>query len=162
MDDAEIMPLVNALIALDNFLTDNAVLPSYHVYMVCQKTANPLPIQTSDTVPLTASVHAPNGPQALTNRPVASITAYPNPLMTDSRGIGKSTVAWTSYGTSRVEVHVNAPNGTMLAASGPGCFSQTIRGWPRAGMTFYLQNVSNGLPLTADNTLAKVTLTGYE
>jgi hypothetical protein len=29
----------------------------------------------------------------------------------------------------------------------------------RSGMTFYLQNVSNGLPLTAANTLAKVTIT---
>jgi 2-polyprenyl-3-methyl-5-hydroxy-6-metoxy-1,4-benzoquinol methylase len=157
-DDAEIMPLVDALIALDNFLIDNAVLPSYHVYMVCQKTPNPLPIQTSNIVPLTAHVFAPNGPQVLTNRPVASITAYPNPLVTDSRGIGQTTVAWGSYGTSRVEVHVNAPNGKMFAASGPGCFSETIREWARAGMTFYLQNVSNGLPLTADNTLAKVTL----
>jgi hypothetical protein len=29
----------------------------------------------------------------------------------------------------------------------------------QSGMTFYLQNVSNGLPLTAANTLAKVTIT---
>ena len=32
------MPMVNALIALDNFLIDRKVLPSYHVYMVCEKT----------------------------------------------------------------------------------------------------------------------------
>jgi hypothetical protein len=29
----------------------------------------------------------------------------------------------------------------------------------RDGMTFYLQNVSNGLPLTSANTLARVTMT---
>ena len=38
-NDTEIMPLVKALIVLDNFLIDNKVLPSYHVYMVCEKTA---------------------------------------------------------------------------------------------------------------------------
>ena len=49
--DLEIMPLIDALIALDNFLIDNAVLPSYHVYMVCQKTENPFPMQTRNVLP---------------------------------------------------------------------------------------------------------------
>jgi SAM-dependent methyltransferase len=44
-NDAEIMPLVEGLIVLDNFLIDNKVLPSYHVYMVCEKTDNPMPMQ---------------------------------------------------------------------------------------------------------------------
>ena len=55
-DDAEVMPLVKALIALDNFLIDNKVLPSYHVYMVCQKTNNPLPMQTRNLLPPTAAL----------------------------------------------------------------------------------------------------------
>ena len=158
-EDAEIMPLVDALIALDNFLVDNAVLPSYHVYMVCQNTDNPLPMQTATVVPQAASLFATNGPQTLINKPGASITASPNPLVVDSRGFGQTTLSWTSYATTKVEVHVNAPDGNVFTASGPGSFSKTTERWARVGMTFYLQNVSNGLPLTADNTLAKVTLT---
>jgi hypothetical protein len=158
-DDAEIMPFVNALIALDNFLVDNSVLPSYHVYMVCQKTDNPLPMQTSTVVPMAPLLFAANGPQALLNRPAASISASPNPLAVDSRGLGQTTLAWTSYAASKVEIHIDAPDGNVFTASGPGSFFEATGRWARAGMTFYLQNVSNGLPLTADNTLAKVTLT---
>src|SRR4029077_4559439 len=92
-EDAEIMPLVDALIALDDFLIDNAVLPSYHVYMVCQKTPNLLAVQTGNLVPLTAGPFEANGPQTLINRPIASITADPNPLVLDSRGFGQTTLA---------------------------------------------------------------------
>ena len=159
--DAEIMPLVNALIALDNFLIDNAVLPSYHVYMACQKTPNPLPMQTINVVSLNTPVIATNRLEPL-NRPTASITADPNPLITNSSAPGRIILSWKSYGTSRVEIHVDAPDGDLFAGSGPGCFSKKTGLWARLGMTFYLQNVSNGLPLTADNTLAKVTLTSSE
>src|SRR5882724_7092266 len=147
-EDAEIMPLVDALIALDNFLVDNSILPSYHVYMVCQKTPNPLPMQTATVVPQAASLFATNGPQTLINKLGASITASPNPLAVDSRGFGQTTLSWTSYATSKVEVHVNAPDGNVFTASGPGSFSKATERWVRVGMTFYLQNVSNGLPLT--------------
>jgi len=157
-DDAEIMPLVNALVALDNFLIDNAVLPSYHVYMVCQKTPNPLPMQTINVVSFKSPVIATNRLEPLSS-PTASITADPNPLITDSSALGQIILSWKSYGTSRVEIHVDAPDGKVFAGSGPGCFSKKTGLWARPGMTFYLQNVSNGLPLTADNTLAKVTLT---
>jgi glucose/arabinose dehydrogenase len=92
-----------------------------------------------------------------TAAPVGSVTADPNPLITDP---GQTTLAWTSYGVSNVEIHVNAPNGNAFISSGPGSFSLRTPRWARSGMTFYLQNVSNGLPLTAANTLAKVTLVG--
>jgi hypothetical protein len=89
----------------------------------------------------------------------ASISANPNPFTATSSGTGQTTLTWTSSGTTRVEVHINAPNGSMFAGTGPGTFSSTTGQWVKDGMTFYLQNVSNGLPLTAANTLAKVTLT---
>jgi hypothetical protein len=88
--------------------------------------------------------------------PIGSITADPNPLFSDP---GQTTLAWTSYGTSSVEIHVNAPNGNAFISSGPGTFSAKTPQWVRHGMIFYLQNVSNGLPLTSTNTLAKVTMT---
>jgi hypothetical protein len=93
----------------------------------------------------------------LTAAPTGSITANPNPLPTFP---SQTTVAWTSYGTSSVEIHVDAPNGNAFTGSGPGSFSATTGMWAKPGMTLYLQNVSNGLPLTAANTLATVTLIG--
>jgi hypothetical protein len=63
-----------------------------------------------------------------------------------------------TYATSKVEIHLDAPDGPLFATSGPGIFSQETGDWVRDGTTFYLQNVSKGLPLTAENTIAMVTL----
>jgi hypothetical protein len=95
----------------------------------------------------------------VTTAPTGSITANPNPFLPDAYGTGQTTLAWTSYGTTAVEIHVNAPNGNMFAGSGRGSFSLVTGHWVRDNMTFYLQNVSNGLPLTSANTLATVTVT---
>jgi hypothetical protein len=63
-----------------------------------------------------------------------------------------------TYATNKVEVHVDAPNGPLFARSEPGIFSQETGDWVRDGTKLYLQNVSRGLPLTAENTLAVVTI----
>ena len=159
-NDAEIMPLVKALIVLDNFLIDNKVLPSYHVYMVCEKTENPMPMQAHNILPPAVSVFPTNNLEALTVTPPPKglITADPNPFRADSEGLGQTTLSCLSHGTSKVEVRVNAPDGPLLARLGPGRHSQPTGQWIRDGMTFYLQNVSKGLPLVADNTIATVTL----
>lgn len=159
-DDGAIMPLVTALIALDNFLVDNKVLPSYHIYMVCEKTGNLMPMQTRDVLPAAAPVL---GVTELETRivkpqPSGSITSNPNPFNSDSHGVGQTTLSWISYGTSKVEVHLGATDGPLFARTGPGGFSQATGQWVRKGTTFYLQNVSDGLPLAVENTLATVTL----
>jgi hypothetical protein len=158
--DLEIMPLVDALITLDNFLIDNAVLPSYHVYLVCQKTENPLPMQTRNVLPLTAPIFRTRDLDALTisSRPLGLITAEPNPFRADSQGQGSTTLSWMTYAVNRVEVHLDAPDGPIFARSGPGILSQKTGLWVRDGTKLYLQNVSNGLPLTPENTIAVVTL----
>jgi hypothetical protein len=154
------MPLVKALIALDNFLVDNAVLPSYHVYMVCQKTANPVPMQTGNVLPPAAAVVPTDDLEALTirPRPKGSIAADPNPYRPDPRGLGHTTLSWMSYATSKVEIHIGAPDGHIFAKSGPGSFSQETGHWVRDRIKFYLQNVSGDLPLTPENTLGVVTV----
>jgi hypothetical protein len=159
-DDAEIMPLVKALIVLDNFLIDNKVLPSYHVYMVCEKTENPLPMQDHNIVPRGASVFPTDNLEAFTVKPPPTglITAEPNPFRPDSERAGQTTLSWLAHGASKVEVRVDAPNGPLFARHGPGRHSQPTGQWVRDGTTFYLQNVSNGLPLVAENTIATVTL----
>jgi SAM-dependent methyltransferase len=159
-DDAEVMPLVKALIALDNFLIDNKVLPSYHVYMVCQKTNNPLPMQTRNLLPPTAALFPMDDLTTLTikPKPMGVISAEPNPFPTNSQGIGFTTLSWMTYATTRVEIHVDAPDGILFARTGPGMFSQKTGQWVRDGMTFYLQNVTDYLPLTPANTIAMVTV----
>ena len=158
--DLEIMPLVDALITLDNFLIDNAVLPSYHVYLVCQKTENPLPMQTRNVLPLTAPIFRARDLDTLTisPRPMGLIAADPNPFRADGQGQGRTTVSWMTYATNRVEIHLNDPDGLLFARSGPGIFSQETGQWVRDGTKLYLQNVSKGLPLTPENTIAVVTL----
>jgi SAM-dependent methyltransferase len=159
-DDAEIMPLVEALIALDNFLIDNKVLPSYHVYMVCEKTDNPMPMQAHNILPPAASVFPTDNLEARTVKPppIGLITAEPNPFRPDSQGLGQTTLSWLAHGTNKVEVRVDAPDGLLFARLGPGRHSQPTGQWVRDGTTFYLQNVARGLPLTAENTIATVTL----
>jgi hypothetical protein len=63
-----------------------------------------------------------------------------------------------TYATNGVEIHLDAPDGPLFARSGPGIFSKETREWIRDGTTFYLQNVSRGLALTAENTIAIVTV----
>jgi 2-polyprenyl-3-methyl-5-hydroxy-6-metoxy-1,4-benzoquinol methylase len=159
-NDAEIMPWVKALIALDNFLVDNCVLSSYHVYMVCEKTDNLVPMQTTNVLPQTAAVFPMNGLQArtVTAKPTGLITAEPNPFQADSHGLGRTTVSWMTYATSKVEVHLDAPDGPLFARTGAGIFSQPTGHWIRDGTVLFLQNVSGGLSLTPENTIAMVTL----
>jgi len=117
-----------------------------------QNVSNGLPLTSANTL---ATVTM----KALNVTPAGSVTASPNPFTPNSQGLGQTTITWTSAGTTKVEVHVDAPNGNMFGVSGPGTFSATTGQWVQNGQTFYLQNVSNGLPLTSANTLAKVTMT---
>jgi hypothetical protein len=159
-NSAEIMPLVKALIGLDNFLIDNKVLPSYHVYLICQKTSNPLPMQTRNVLPPTASAFATDELEThtITSKPMGLITAEPNPFLADSQGKGCTTVSWMTYASKRVEVRIDSPDGPLFARTGPGIFSQKTGEWVRDGTRFYLQNVSEGLLLTPENTLGIVVL----
>jgi hypothetical protein len=115
-----------------------------------QNVSNGLPLTSANTL-ATVTVRS--------TTPSGSITASPNPYTPGPQGLGHTTVSWTSYSTSAVEVHVNAPDGATFGATGPGTYSLATGEWVTNGMTFYLQNVSNGLPLTSANTLARVTVT---
>jgi hypothetical protein len=95
--------------------------------------------------------------RGFSGKPSGSIRANPNPFTPNAQGFGQTNITWASAGTNKVEIHVNSPDGNRLADSGPGTFSISTGQWVRDGMTFYLQNVSNGLPLTSANTLATVT-----
>jgi glucose/arabinose dehydrogenase len=132
-------------------LTNRSITDGTRVFL--QDVSNHQPLTRAYTLD-SATLHVTQAH----NAPAGSITAVPNPFLPDSQGLGQTTVAWTSYGTTAVEVHVNAPNGPKFAGGDPGAYSLPTGHWVVNGMTFYLQNVSNGLPLTTANTLATVTM----
>jgi len=59
---------------------------------------------------------------------------------------------WLSEGTETVEVRIGRPDGQLFIRT-ESCGSGTTGKWVRDGMTFFLQDVTNGLPLTIENTL---------
>lgn len=89
-----------------------------------------------------------------------SLTAGANPIVACGvGGRGAATLKWSSTGTTAVSVRVNAPNGPAAVLTAPPSGALTTRGVVINGMRFYLQDVSDGLPLTSANTLATLTLT---
>jgi hypothetical protein len=116
-----------------------------------QNVSNGLPLTSANTLATVTMTAVSVGASG-------SITALPNPISLDINGLGQTTLGWTSYGTTQVEIHIDAPDGPGFAGSGPGSFALGTGQWVDNGMTFYLQNVSNGLPLTVANTLATVTV----
>src|SRR5262249_7107063 len=84
-----------------------------------------------------------------------SLTASPNPIpVTGGANFGVTTISWIAPGAASVQVRVNSPDGGFVSGSERGS-SQTGL-WVADGTTFYLQDVSDGKPLTAENTLASV------
>jgi uncharacterized protein (TIGR03437 family) len=70
---------------------------------------------------------------------------------------GTATLNWSTTTATAVEIHVGAPNGPRFAWGGPQG-SATASGWVTNGMVFYLQDVSNGEPLTSQFTIATQTI----
>jgi glycosyltransferase involved in cell wall biosynthesis len=85
---------------------------------------------------------------------IGIVTANPNPIhdFSSSSGLGTTTLMWGSLRTKEVEVRVGAPDGPLfqrIGASGKAVTGE----WVHDGMVFYLQDVTDGLPLTPANTL---------
>jgi hypothetical protein len=88
----------------------------------------------------------------------ASITADPNPIrVCDGSAVGVTRLSWTAIGPKQVEVHVSSPDGVLFAQTAPTSSAETGK-WVTNGMSFYLQDVSDGKPLTAENTLATISV----
>jgi len=91
-------------------------------------------------------------------RATGTLTANPNPIVVceNSRG-GATTIYWTSSGATKVEVRVGAPDGSLFASASQAG-SWATGEWVTSRTVFYLQDVSDGRPLTRRNTLATVTV----
>ena len=79
------------------------------------------------------------------------ITACPNPVP-HYDGLGSATLKWESIGTKLVEVHVDFPDGPLFSRTNGSGQSETGN-WIFNGRRFYLQDVSDGLQLSKENTL---------
>ena len=83
-----------------------------------------------------------------------SFTASPNPIPVaagDSHGV--TTISWNAPSATYIQIRVGAPDGTLFTDNLSSGSVQT-GDWVADGLTFYLQDVSTGQPLTAANTLA--------
>ena len=85
-----------------------------------------------------------------------ALTASPNPIpLASAARYGTTTINWIAPDADAVEIRIGSPDGLLFAAGGKRGSAPTGL-WVPDGMTFYLQDVSGGKPLNADNTLASV------
>jgi len=90
-----------------------------------------------------------------TVKPGVTFAAVRNPVMRGSNGASTMSLAWNAPGVSAVDIRVGAVNGNSLGRQ--GAFGTATTGqFVTDGMMFYLQDVSDGKPLTAENTLGTV------
>ena len=76
-------------------------------------------------------------------------------MLRDISEAGETTLSWKCFHTDAVEVHVGAPDGPLLSRSGSSGAAATGK-WVLDQMVFFLQDVSDQLPLTSENTIARV------
>ena len=105
-----------------------------------------------------APASAPTNTAAVAPKPkttaTGKLTASPNPIkVCDKSGAGMTTLTWTAVGTNAIEIRVGRPDGDLFAKAVPDGSWKTGK-WVGDGMVFYLQDVSGGKPLTAENTIA--------
>jgi len=87
----------------------------------------------------------------------ASLTAFPNPIPVTGSADGSATISWNAPNADYIEIHIGSPTGPLFTYDGNHGSVQT-GAWVSEGLTFYLQDVTGGKPLTAANTLATLVL----
>jgi hypothetical protein len=88
----------------------------------------------------------------------ASLIASPNPIPIPATAqFGSALISWNAPNAQVIEIHVGSPNGVLFAEGGNRGSAPTGL-WVDEGTTFYLQDVTKGLPLTAANTLATLVM----
>jgi hypothetical protein len=88
-----------------------------------------------------------------------TIAANPNPIkVCDGTGSGVTTLTWSASGTSMIEVRMGSPDGGQFARTGPAGGTKQTGKWVGNGAVVYLQDVSEGKPLTSEYTIATLTI----
>lgn len=83
----------------------------------------------------------------------AYITASPNPIHVVAGADGATTISWNAPTAQIIQVRIGSPTGALFTDNINSGSMQTAA-WVTNGMTFYLQDVTNGKTLTSQNTLA--------
>jgi hypothetical protein len=83
----------------------------------------------------------------------ASLTANPNPIHVVAGADGATTISWSAPTAQIIQIHVGSPTGPLFTDNFNSGSMQTAA-WVTNGMSFYLQDVTNGKALTSANTLA--------
>jgi 6-phosphogluconolactonase len=88
-------------------------------------------------------------------RPGVTFHALQNPALLVSGIHTTVTLAWNAPEATEVEIHLDRPDGPNMGRH--GAYGTTTTGpWVAHGQSFFLQDVSEGKPLTAENTLGTV------
>jgi hypothetical protein len=132
-------------------------------FMISGCSGTPEPSQSNTSQANTNKTQSNANAAATSGAPMTTatgtITATPNPSkVCDDSKAGVTKLTWNAEGTAEVEVRVNRPDGDLFAKSGPSGTGTTAK-WVGNGMRFYLQDVSGGKPLTAENTIRVLTVT---
>ncbi len=100
-----------------------------------------------------ACVHFSMTPQGIDSREGVTYWAYNSPIyVLDGTGLGRTTIAWHAPNAKEVEIRLGSAAGVLLGRF-PNYGTAITERWIADGMMFYLQDVSDGKPLTPDNTL---------
>jgi uncharacterized protein (TIGR03437 family) len=116
-----------------------------------QDVSNAFPLNSDHTL---ATVLANVQPQPQSGYLLAAQNPVP---VAAGQTFGTATLNWSTSTATAAEIHVGAPDGPKFAWGGPQG-SATTAEWVTDGMVFYLQNVSNGQPLTSQFTIATDTI----
>ncbi len=88
-------------------------------------------------------------------------SASPNPIpLAPGAQYGATTVTWDAPLAQYVEIRVGSPSGALFTTSLPtGSLKTNV--WINDGLVLYLQDISDGKPLTARHTLATLIMRTY-
>lgn len=87
-----------------------------------------------------------------------TLSIEPNPLVVcEKTGLGQAVISWSATGTTFTEVRIGSPDGALLTTDGTNGSMKTGP-WIGKNTTLWLQDATNGIPRTADHTLARLAI----
>lgn len=91
-------------------------------------------------------------------KPGVTFWATNNPATAGANGAAQLNLAWNAPGTTELDIRIGAPDGTTMGTQ-PRYGTTSTGQWVTDGMMFYLQDISGGKPLSAENTLGTIRAT---
>ena len=116
------------------------------------------PAEVTEKITSSTGTELESSQRHLNNLLTAAITATPNPVPSyGCSGLGSTRLSYTFPDGVAVQVHSGTPDGPLFASPDRSGEKSTGK-WVTDGSQFFLQDVSDGKPLTRDHTLATVTV----